>query len=125
MNQNDGLSEHERNVKALMLMTLEVAIPIWVNSLKHLPWSYLAEQAGKCAGIVAEKGDILQYRSSVKGETAKAFNALAEGLAILSFCPGGVKFMGRHWENKHTDSPGQPMLRRYRGLYMLSLQRLT
>lgn len=55
--------------------------------------------AAECAQIVGEKGDVLQFG----GEgCAEAFNALAKGLALLSFSPGGVRFLGRHWRHKPT-----------------------
>lgn len=79
---------------------LQVAIPLWIEQLKGLSWDDLTERAHRAAQIVAEKGDIIQYASTKPGETAKAFNALAEGVAVLSFCPGGVTFLGDHWETK-------------------------
>lgn len=33
-----------------------------------------------------------------RGAVAETFKALAEGLAILALQPGGVNFMGEHWE---------------------------
>ena len=84
-----------------MRMALGAAVPLWVFKLRQQPWKVLSKRAHECAHIVAEKGDILQYRGKKPGETAAAFNALAEGLAILSFCPGGVTFLGEHWENKY------------------------
>lgn len=47
---------------------------------------------------LAECGDILIYRSDKKDETAKMMNKLVEGLAILAFLPGGVTFLGVHFE---------------------------
>lgn len=41
---------------------------------------------------------IIQFRSKTKGASAAAFNALAEGLACLSFCPGGARFLVLDWE---------------------------
>jgi hypothetical protein len=38
-------------------------------------------------------------RASEKGEIAKVFNAIAEGMAIGAYCPGGTSpFMGIVWE---------------------------
>jgi len=53
--------------------------------------------------MIAEHGDDILFRSKRKGATASAFNALAEGIAILSFAPGGVKVFGGHWETKSLD----------------------
>jgi hypothetical protein len=49
------------------------------------------------AFYIGAHGDVLQYGGGKRGEAAKAFNVLAEGLALLSFCPGGVKFAGMHF----------------------------
>lgn len=82
----------------LMRTALAAAIPLWVIEFRKRPWDEVAEKAKECGQIIAEKGDVLQFKSKTKGETAKAFNALAQGLAALSFCPGGVTFLGDHWE---------------------------
>jgi len=90
----------------LMLATLQVAVPLWAERLKHQRLADLLPRARELAQVVAEKGDVLQFKSKKRGETAKAFDALAEGLAILSFAPGGVRFSGVHFENAHPDSSG-------------------
>ena len=80
---------------------LSCAVPLWIMRFKQQPWSYVEQRAHECAQIIAEKGDIIMFRSKVKGETAKAFNALAEGIACLSFAPGGVTTFGLHFEDHH------------------------
>lgn len=89
--------------EALLIATLGAAVPLWIMRLERQPWSYIAQRAPECAQIVAEKGDIIQYRSKKEGESAKAFNALAEGIAICAFFPGGVTFMGLHFEARHPE----------------------
>jgi len=86
----------------LLMGTLAVAVPMWIEQLKLKPWDYIQARASECAQTVAEKGDIIQFRSKKKGESAAAFNALAEGIACLAFLPGGVKIFGEHWEAKHV-----------------------
>lgn len=53
----------------------------------------------KCTAGVADflgnHGDSLMH--SVAGKTEKAFNAVAEGIAWLSFLPGGVRVFGKTW----------------------------
>jgi len=85
----------------LMLVALQAAVPMWQIQLARSPWNHIAERAQICAQAVAEKGDVLQFRSKRKGETAEAFNRLAEGLACLSFAPGGVRFLGVRWTADH------------------------
>lgn len=48
--------------------------------------------------LLAEKGDVLQMGGGKKGEAARVFNALVDGLAVLAFQPGGVRFAGQRYE---------------------------
>jgi hypothetical protein len=86
-------------VSDMLRSVLGCAVPLWVMDLKKLPWPEIEKIAHESAQIVAEKGDVLQFGSKKKDEAAAAFNALAKGLAALSFCPGGVTFLGDHYEN--------------------------
>lgn len=87
----------------LLRITLAVAVPLWVDRLRKQSLQSLIARAPEVAQVIAEHGDVVQFRSKKKGETANAFNRLAEGIAILSFVPGGVKFLGDHYENEHPD----------------------
>lgn len=85
----------------LLKISLSAAVPLWIERLKEQPYEQLIKRAGECGQIIAEKGDMLMFKSSKRGETARAFNALAEALAILAFSPGGVTFVGLHFEAVH------------------------
>ncbi len=85
----------EETRTALLRATLEVAVPMWITKVRSLSWEEKQARAKICAQVVAEKGDIIQFKA--KG-TADAFNHLAEGLALAAFAPGGIKFLGCHWE---------------------------
>lgn len=85
----------------LLLIALDAAVPLWIFELQRLPLEEILRIAHECADIVASQGDVIQFR--VKGKTGLAFNALAKGLAALAFSPGGVRFMGRHWETNLLD----------------------
>ena len=80
-----------------LVATLELAVPLWIWELRVYTDKQRAARGNRCAGIVAEQGDILQFGSKQKGKVAGAFNALAEGLACAAYVPGGVTFAGRHW----------------------------
>ena len=88
----------------LLKLSLEAAVPLWIDKLQKQPWSTVMARKDEAAQIIAEKGDIILYRSKKVGETAKAFNSLAEGVAILAFAPGGVKVFGLHFEAKHPET---------------------
>ncbi len=94
------IMKREDPIKLTLLQgMLSLAVPLWVERLRGRTWAEIAERAQVCAQIVAEKGDIILYRSKKPGESAKAFNALAEGIACLSFSPGGVKLLGLSFES--------------------------
>jgi len=84
---------------------LEVAVPLWAVELKNQPWDYILSRARECSQVIAEKGDIILFKSKKKGESADAFNRLAEGVACLSFIPGGVTVFGTHYENEYGGKP--------------------
>ena len=78
--------------------TLAVAVPMWQEDFRGVPLETLMEEAQGLAQTIGEKGDVILFKSSKKGETAKAFNALARAIAILSMMPGGVTVFGVHYE---------------------------
>lgn len=84
---------------SLLATTLQVAVPMHVDDIirQGLSFEQMRTLAQESAQIVAEKGDIILYRSTKKGETAAAFNALARGIAILSFQVGGVLAFGSRY----------------------------
>jgi hypothetical protein len=90
--------------ESLLATALSVAVPMWAMELRRRPLDELLAEAPSLAQIVAEKGDLIQFRGKKRGETAAAFNALARGVAILSFVPGGVIIFGMHFENVHPDT---------------------
>lgn len=84
---------------------MSYAVPLWVIELGRIPAKDIMGRCHECAAHVAEHGDIILFKSKKKGESAEAFNRLAEGLACLSFAPGGVKFLGLHFDNRHEEMP--------------------
>lgn len=83
---------------ALLQAALSAAVPLYIIEMRSWDWKKISQTAHECAQIVAEKGDVILYRSTVPGETARAFNALARGIACLSFSPGGVTALGLHFD---------------------------
>jgi hypothetical protein len=97
---------HESRMKgSLMLMSLQLAVPLWIAELLDLDdedRAFKIEAWRRDALMpIAERGDLLMYGAgqsrSERGQTGQTFNHLARGLAALAFHPGGVRFAGRHW----------------------------
>lgn len=94
------IAEHAKDAppeSALIMATLEVAVPLWIMRVRT--WDEETRMSrGRIVGyILAEHGDDILFRGPKKGDTTRAFNAMAEGLAIAAFSPGGVTFFGRTW----------------------------
>lgn len=85
-------------MNALLTSTLSLAVPLWIEKVRSYSEEVRLERARECGQVIAEKGDVLQFKSKKKGESAKAFNALAEGLACAAYQPGGITFAGMHFE---------------------------
>lgn len=82
-----------------LAIAVSAAVPLLILEYRAAggPTDDDRERARRAAQVVAEKGDVLQYRGR-SGEAAAVFNALVDGLAVLAFCPGGVRFCGHHFE---------------------------
>jgi hypothetical protein len=100
------IESHESTMKSsLMLMSLQLAVPLWIAELLALDdedREFKVEAWRRAALMpIAERGDLLMFGAgqsrSERGQTGQTFNHLARGLAALAFHPGGVRFAGRHW----------------------------
>jgi len=87
-------------------IALSAAVPLWIIGLKEKggpsaeDWVWLKE----AQNILTDVGEGILYSAKKKGETAKAFNAVANAIAILSFVPGGITIFNQHWESLPEDS---------------------
>lgn len=88
----------------LMLASLELAVPQWQERLLAYGEGGRRIRSRVCVDALSCRADILQYgipaggRRKDDGRVAEVFNRLAEGIALGSFQPGGVRMFGRHWE---------------------------
>jgi hypothetical protein len=121
-----AIDETRKDTDPLMAICLSCAVPLWIEKVRD--WSpdmrmVHAHAAGKViaygsgAAAVATSGKERNKASSKKRKgkkgidtkpregPAEVFNALACGLAILAYCPGGVTWGGSHWEAKDTEKP--------------------
>ena len=88
------------STKALLQAALETAVPLWILRIQQEQWSWerMAQEASRCSSTVAEHGDNILYRAKKPGETTRAFNDLALGIAIAAHVPGGIKIFGIRFE---------------------------
>lgn len=83
-----------------LLPMLELAVPLRILEVRGLSWELRKELAAEAEQEIASHGDNILFQGAKKGDTARAFVALATGLAVLALQPGGVTFAGRHWEDR-------------------------
>lgn len=90
------------HAEELMKLHVSAMVPLAIQELARVdgPSESHLVRARTIGQDLAERGDILLFRSKKKGETAEMMNKLVEGLAILAFCPGGVTFLGLKFEVK-------------------------
>lgn len=85
----------------LLLISLQVSVPMAIHELRETTPEERVTLAHDLAQTIASEGDNLLFRSKVKGATARVHTALARGLAIAAYQPGGVTFAGQHWCTDH------------------------
>lgn len=76
-------------------IVLSIAVPLWIMRLHQhgtIPDDY-QQRLNRIQSVLERNGESILYRTK-PGKTAESFNALAEGIALLSFCPGGVHCFG-------------------------------
>lgn len=86
----------------VLLPALEMAVPLWIARLRDheegaVRDSIIARWRTEASQPILERGDVMLYGGGKRGEAARAFNALARGLAAMATFPGGVGFAGLHW----------------------------
>jgi len=110
--------------RSTLAVSLEAAVPLWIAKWRNARPEHRIARAQACGNIVTHYGDQILYkgkRHAPKYEqahgkpgdedyqpaqkihdgspgTASAFNALAEGIALAAYQPGGITMFGHHWE---------------------------
>ncbi len=117
MGRGKGRSEAGESAPSDFLLTglLAIAVPGWMDRLWPLSWAEKMRRRDACLAAmgITDDGDLLTGIAGLadpdvrakKGQVANAFNRMAEGLALLALQPGGVTFMGMHWERQSHHRP--------------------
>ncbi len=86
----------------LLCLALSAAVPLRVAEYEKQdgPSPEDVARTRRFSRVLGEEGDVLQYGGRKKGRAAELLNALADALAVLAFCPGGVTFAGMKFEGK-------------------------
>ena len=96
-------------------IALSAAVPLWIERVRGMTPRERAELAAAAARVIAlgEKHDEVRGQHGAgpallacgekasganAGGPAAVFNAIAAGLAVIAYQPGGVSYAGLHWE---------------------------
>jgi len=85
---------------------LGLAVPMWIDQMRFWSAERRVRKGHELVEVIAYDQGVAalcdpEARGTARqGGLANAFNALAQGLACLAFCPGGIVFAGHHWEVK-------------------------
>lgn len=119
-------AEQDTGPPFLLMGLLEIAVPMWIEQVRAMPDPVRDRRRLRCLELIAyektgpddstDRADIAGLATgstpSRPGLIAAGFNALAEGLAHLAFCPGGVTWCGSHWDAKWYEARRRELLDR-------------
>ena len=102
-----SIEESRGEVDPLLAVCLSCAVPLWIERVRR--WDPTVRQThaqeaghviayGAGAAAVATGGKERSRKKRPNKGASEVFNAMACGIAILAYCPGGVTFAGNHWE---------------------------
>lgn len=95
----------------LLTITLRAAVPLWIHEANQheegRPY-ILAQWRAEAVPIICYRADHILYPIPKRAETAAAFNALARGVAALSFHRGGVQVFALTWCAEHSPDGAIP-----------------
>jgi hypothetical protein len=103
-----GVDDEAQQRDALRAV-LAQAVPLWIEEVRAWTPEQRCARAADASGLIAsgEKCDALRGRhgsgpsnfaNGYPNGDGVIFNALAMGLALLSCHPGGITYLGTHWE---------------------------
>jgi hypothetical protein len=96
----------------ILVVTLQLAVPLWIAEAHtrtgETRVDLLRAWREDASEVVAHRGDALMFTTKKRGDTAKAFNSLARGIAALACHRGGVTVFGYTWCAEHAPG-GNPV----------------
>ncbi len=88
------MDEWQARTYELIQAHLDAMVPSLIRELLEQggPTEYHYQRLREHGRYLAEHGDAILFHQ--QGTTSEAMNRLVEGLAILAFCPGGIRVFG-------------------------------
>jgi len=82
---------------ALLYAAIGCAVPLEIAAVAAWSDDERMRVADELASVLGELGDVLEFGAPKSINVRTPFVALARGLAIAAYQPGGVCFGGMHW----------------------------
>lgn len=99
------IEESQGDAPPLMRLFLSTSVPMWIDEVRYWRPAYreqkaheIGEEISASQELVADANVEGRVGKGERGWVAIGFNLLAQGLALLAYCPGGVVFAGHHWQ---------------------------
>lgn len=88
------IDPYEAHVKSLIQAHLDCTVPLAIARLRAGggPTEEDFARVRAYASYLGSNGDALLYH--VKGKTGQAMDVLVDAVAVLAFCPGGIRLYG-------------------------------
>ncbi len=88
------MDEQQARTYGLIQAHLDAAVPLLIRELLEEggPTEYHYQRVREHGRFLAEHGEAILYRK--QGKTSEAMNKLVESVAVLAFCPGGIRLFG-------------------------------
>lgn len=108
------IEESRNDVGPIARQFLALAVPMWIDKMRwwraghrELVAHEIGEEIAASQALVADENPEGRVPRSERGTVAIGFNLVAQGLALLAFCPGGVVFAGAHWQAEPGALPAE------------------
>lgn len=97
------------DARANLAEALRFAVPVHVAATRGLDYDARRRYLPHGWQAVMGQLDAVQWCGKRAGVSARAFDTLARGLAVLAYEPGGVGLFGLHWcAEPHPGCPSPP-----------------
>jgi hypothetical protein len=103
----DSLSNQQASkgaIPSLLVTALSAAVPLRILELcqRGGPTDEDLARVKAYQKDLSEHGEDLFFRSKKPGGSAERFNQTADTIAVLSFCPGGIRIFGERYDGRAT-----------------------
>jgi hypothetical protein len=110
MRKHSMATEQRDMASSPLAIGMSAAVPLRIMELTQIENITLRAEvmqrwAAEAEAVLGETGEAITHRT-VAGDSARAFNAAAKGIAALAFVPGGITIFGMHFEAVMDGAPG-------------------